>query len=271
MTPGCPTVLGGVDTLAVDLDGTALSSAGHMTMQTAAALNAAIRRGVSIIFVSARPLWSLRERTTGIHVQGPAVACGGAVMVDSRDRLLDRCPLSPSTVQSVLDAVAAAGASALCYRGDAVSAVGDSPVLRAELRITARHAPGAWTGGDADKVVVFAACDDPVVSAVTRLPGTFTARSHGSYLEVTATGADKGRGLDRLLHRLHLHWDRLAAVGDGDNDVPMLRLARHAFAVANATEQARLAADVVVPSNDDGGVADVIARLLATRGGAEAQ
>jgi hydroxymethylpyrimidine pyrophosphatase-like HAD family hydrolase len=56
------------------------------------------------------------------------------------------------------------------------------------------------------------------------------------------------------------------AVGDNANDVGMLQWARVGVAVANAVRPALDAADAVVASNDDDGVADAVeAYVLADR------
>lgn len=251
-----------VDTLAVDLDGTALDSRGVMAAATAAALNRAADRGVRIVFVSARPLWSLRDRTSALAVPGAAVACGGAVVADERDRVLRRRGLDEATLAAVTAAVAGSDMSALCYSDDTAFRVGDSALLREEIGVTVRGEPGPWTGGRADKVLVFADEGSRAAVAVDQVQGVVTTLSHPGLLEVTAAGVDKGSGVRTVLAHLGTGPERLAAVGDGNNDVPMLRLAARGFAVANGSERARGAADRVVGSNDETGVADVVAQLL---------
>ena len=54
----------------------------------------------------------------------------------------------------------------------------------------------------------------------------------------------------------------MVAIGDMPNDIPMLQWAGRSYAVANAHEAAKAAADQVVASNDDDAVAAVIEALL---------
>ena len=58
-------------------------------------------------------------------------------------------------------------------------------------------------------------------------------------LELTARGADKGTALLFLAGRLGLKASGLCAVGDHQNDLPMLRAARYAFAPENAAAEVR--------------------------------
>ncbi|WP_327433173.1 HAD hydrolase family protein [Streptomyces sp. NBC_01236] len=87
-------------------------------------------------------------------------------------------------------------------------------------------------------------------------------RSTGAFLELSAPGVDKGEALRRLARQRGLPPENTAAVGDMPNDIPMLRAAGLAAAVANAHEDTLRAADIVLPSNDDEGVAALIRLVL---------
>lgn len=77
---------------------------------------------------------------------------------------------------------------------------------------------------------------------------------------------DKGAALDALLAELGLDDGALACVGDDTPDVPMLRRAALAVAVADAHADARAVAHWVTPSpGGHGAVRDVCDLLLATR------
>jgi hydroxymethylpyrimidine pyrophosphatase-like HAD family hydrolase len=84
----------------------------------------------------------------------------------------------------------------------------------------------------------------------------------GGMLEVLPLGASKGASVAWLLQRLGVSPGRCMALGDGENDVEMLRLAGLGVAVGNAGPAARAAADVVVGSNDEDGVAQAIERFV---------
>lgn len=99
---------------------------------------------------------------------------------------------------------------------------------------------------------------DLTVSLTSALPGM---------TEVLPPGASKADGLLRYLGELDLPPDAVLAVGDAENDVEMLLLAGIGAAVANAGASATRAADVIVPSNSEGGVADAIEKfVLSPRG-----
>lgn len=50
------------------------------------------------------------------------------------------------------------------------------------------------------------------------------------------------------------------AIGDGENDIEMLKLANLGVALSNGSEKTKAIADMVGLSNDEDGVADAIYR-----------
>ena len=88
---------------------------------------------------------------------------------------------------------------------------------------------------------------------------TYSARQ---LLEISHRDAGKESGAAFLMEYLGLKSEELAAFGDGDNDSGLLKYAGLGFAVANASSGCRAAADQIVASNDDNGVAQGIRKIL---------
>ena len=83
-----------------------------------------------------------------------------------------------------------------------------------------------------------------------------------SSLECSAAGVNKGSGLERLCRLLDIPVKSCIAVGDADNDIPMLRAAGLGIAMGNAPNHVKTAADRIVPDLDHGGCAEAIMALL---------
>jgi Cof subfamily protein (haloacid dehalogenase superfamily) len=81
-------------------------------------------------------------------------------------------------------------------------------------------------------------------------------------LLVRAAGIDKGTGIEWLARHYGLSLDEVVAVGDWMNDVPMLERAGLSFAMAQAPDEVKQAADVVLDSDDQSGgaIAEVARR-----------
>lgn len=80
-------------------------------------------------------------------------------------------------------------------------------------------------------------------------------RSHDRFGEASSPTASKGTALAALAQHLGIERDHVAAIGDRQNDAPMLKWAGLGLAMGNADEYARSAADHVLPSFDDDGAA----------------
>ena len=78
------------------------------------------------------------------------------------------------------------------------------------------------------------------------------------YMEVMNKGISKGKTLKKLLDILHLDESNLMAFGDGQNDLEMLETAGLSVCMANGDPICQRAADFVTRSNDEDGIAYAI-------------
>jgi hypothetical protein len=84
----------------------------------------------------------------------------------------------------------------------------------------------------------------------------------GSQTDFMVKGVDKATGVKALLESLGGGSPLAFAVGDTASDLPVLKLARVAFAPANADEEVRRSGVEVVSGNCQRGLAQVVARVL---------
>ena len=94
--------------------------------------------------------------------------------------------------------------------------------------------------------------------------GVHMSRSHQYLVEGTAPEANKGRGLLWLTERLGIDPERVLAIGDNENDIPMLRIAGKAVCMGQATAVVRAEADWIAPTLDEDGAAVALERYLLT-------
>ena len=81
-------------------------------------------------------------------------------------------------------------------------------------------------------------------------------------LEITGKGVDKGRMALELARRYGISPEHLYCVGDQNNDRPLLRVAKQAFAPANAIEELKNDPAVTTVCHClDGAIADVVELL----------
>jgi hypothetical protein len=109
------------------------------------------------------------------------------------------------------------------------------------------------------------------VEAQALLAGLATAvRSQPYYLDVTHLEANKGRAVRAICRRLGVDPQRLAVIGDMENDVSMFVEAGFAIAMGQASEAVCAAAAAVTGPNTEDGFAEAVRRYVLPRAAAGA-
>ena len=106
---------------------------------------------------------------------------------------------------------------------------------------------------------------DVLVAAVRHVVRGRAEVTHSGFgiVEISAPGVDKARGLRVACERHGIALAQTIAFGDMPNDIPMLVMAGHGVAVANAHADVRSIANEITASNEEDGVAIVLERLFA--------
>jgi Cof subfamily protein (haloacid dehalogenase superfamily) len=105
---------------------------------------------------------------------------------------------------------------------------------------------------------------------IERIPGVEVTSSWINNIEIMPSGVHKGAALAMLAQRLHIDASQVMAIGDNDNDIPMLSWAGYGVAMGNATLGARTAAEFETDDNQNAGVAKAIRRFALTDHGSHA-
>jgi hydroxymethylpyrimidine pyrophosphatase-like HAD family hydrolase len=99
--------------------------------------------------------------------------------------------------------------------------------------------------------------------AATGLADVTYAIGWTAWMDIAPDGVTKASALEDLRRRLVVDATRTVAVGDGSNDVQMLRWAARGVAMGHAAEAVRAAADEVTGTIDQSGAVPVLRSLLA--------
>lgn len=94
------------------------------------------------------------------------------------------------------------------------------------------------------------------------MPDLSIAMSKPFFLEAAQHGIDKAASLKLLAEKLNIDQSEIIAVGNAGNDLTMIEYAGLGVWVDNVTPELRDRADVIVASNNDNGVAEVVQRYI---------
>lgn len=261
-----------IDLIAVDLDGTLLNSRHQLTARTVDALRQAAARGVHVVLATGKTRYSALDAIRQLDLQTPGVFLQGLIVANADGSVRRQLTLEAATVVALADFARAHGISTVAYSGDNIFT---ERRTHHTDKLIAYHEPTPQeVTSYADILAEYPVAKMLLIDEVERIGGyrDAVARQLGDrvtlvqaladMLEVLPPGASKGAGLRSVLEDLGVDPAHVMAIGDGENDVEMLRLAGLGVAVGNAMPQAKAAADVVVASNDEDGVAEAVERFV---------
>jgi hydroxymethylpyrimidine pyrophosphatase-like HAD family hydrolase len=110
-----------------------------------------------------------------------------------------------------------------------------------------------------------------VLETIRDLGLTLQAVYNRDSIMVLPAGHDKGSGLRTALRRLGIGKENVVAIGDAENDLPLLEASGWGVAVANATTGLKEKAAQVTEGGCGAGVVEIIDQILAEDGGREAE
>ena len=79
--------------------------------------------------------------------------------------------------------------------------------------------------------------------------------------EISAKGISKGKSIKRLAKLLDISHNNIIAVGDGINDIDMIKSASVGIAVGNACAELKAVADMITDDIEDGGILKAFEKL----------
>jgi Cof subfamily protein (haloacid dehalogenase superfamily) len=271
------------DAILLDVDGTLVDDGGHIHPRTRAALHEAHVRGVVVMVATGRSESGVAPVIEELGIDNPVLVYNGSGLWDPKtDKLLEERVLSNRTVERTL---------ALCERANYLPVVmkhglkaspqPPTPALeRALSRLTALE-PRAFADLPREyliRITLFserhtdsAEFEREVASAIdlpaylTHFPLAHLADHRASALQVVdvhAPSRGKGEGVRMLFERYGIPRERVVAVGDATNDVPMFEAAGLAVAMECSMPEARAAAKRVIGDCNGGAIGELVEELF---------
>jgi hydroxymethylpyrimidine pyrophosphatase-like HAD family hydrolase len=90
----------------------------------------------------------------------------------------------------------------------------------------------------------------------------YVTRSNPEFVEMLSPLVDKGVALREVAAHYGIPMDRVAAIGDSYNDLPLLRVAALRIAMGSAPPELKAEANAVVGDVEHDGVAEAIDRFV---------
>jgi len=259
--------------IALDLDGTLLSSQQEVSARTVSALKAARARGIKLVLCTGRPPRYTRAIAAQLGLDEVVVTYNGASIHNFRtDSAVHLHQLDAATAACAIRQLRAAYPDTLSGLETSHGWYMDTKMYEGRKAILQqRGLPLPDNHGDTLEFVA-----QGVIKILFRHPSlgvrdlaaaldgldVYATWSSDTLLEVQHRCVNKRAALEHLTGNLGIDTQEVAAFGDQNNDEQMLAWAGCGVAMGNAAPEALAAADRVTRSNNEDGVAEVIETWL---------
>lgn len=271
--------------LAIDLDGTLLTSGREIPDENLRAVQAAGQKGVVLALVTGRRFPSVRRYVELLGSSIFVVANSGALIRRGLEGPILRRSLLPlASALRVLDLAEEEGMEPVIHDGpDAEGHL----VLRTSARnlssmgryLHQTNPPPTWVSTlrmeRAPVQIGFTGCVSEIRGFETALASGLSSSGHRAslarteypdedlaLLDVLGVDATKSKALEFLASLLRIDRESTMAIGDNWNDLEMLETAGLGVIMANADPELRRRGFAETGTNDENGVAQAIARYL---------
>lgn len=264
--------------LYLDLDDTLLNSEKRVSPENAAAVRGALRAGHQVVLTTGRPLAATLPLAEELGLLRPdcfVISFNGALIYDcgaGKPLVMETLPLA--LTRELWNLAKARGIHCQGYsRSDTLVCADDEEVRFYAGRIHVTYRVDASLPDSLrEETVKLLFIDLKDHAKLEAFRDEAAARCGGAlslffsnrwFLECVRAGVSKGDAVRRLAALLGVPIERTIAVGDQENDLPMIRAAGIGCAMANATDALKAEADYVTERDaDHSGVAEIIKKFL---------
>ncbi|WP_070119806.1 Cof-type HAD-IIB family hydrolase [Bacillus marinisedimentorum] len=264
--------------IAVDLDGTLLTTEKTITDRTKQALHEAAAAGHHVVIATGRPVRASMPYYKELGLSTPMVNFNGAFVHHPGDKNwgIYHTPLQLKTARHIIES-----ANDFDAKNILAEVVDDVYLHKYDKEFHAVFSMGnpKVTTGDLLKYLA----DDPTSILIhphdhnvdeirehldTRHAEVIEHRKWGApwhVIEIVRKGLNKAVGLKRIADHFNVPKDRIIAFGDEDNDLEMIEYAGHGVAMGNAIDALKNIANSVTAHNDEDGVALMLEEKLGIK------
>lgn len=266
---------------AMDLDGTSLDSNSILQEKTINALKKLDENGIKFVFTSGRATPSVRYLMESTGIDNPLVTNNGALAFINKENLIYQNPLKYEEVEELINFSQENKLFFQFYDLDTYYSNRMCPERFNHLEKDSTYGMNYQVNfsfstrplkelklrkNSAFKFQIFLYKNDSnklstILGKVSEM-GLYATTSSYGMIEIMQKNVNKFNGLSEISYLLGISKEEMAAIGDQDNDIPMLENVGISFAMGNAIDKVKEISDFVVSTNDEFGLVDAINIVL---------
>lgn len=253
--------------IAIDSDGTLRHSDGSISDRTKKIVQKLVRKGNIITICTARPRYHTLKISEEIGINRFLISSNGTEVYDNlNNKIIYSAYLSPKYCKKIYLDVENIGIRAIFVCDNIEYATGfirnDSQILLNENNIDNMFAKNIKQimiiGKNKEKIKKY---KNKVKKYNLNIIDTSNDAKEEIWFSIISNKASKGIALKKLAEHLSIPMCKTVAIGNDNNDLSMIQVARVGVAVENATDELKKEANYITDSNDDDGVAKYLEKL----------
>jgi len=258
--------------VAIDLDGTLLNTSHQLSERNARAVQKLIEKGLEVVLATGKTRAAAESLIARFNLKSPGIYNQGLVVYNADGTVRHQQTLDTSVVRRIITFAEDRGYRVALYSGTRIlcrpdfdkehfmefgepepEVTGPLVNLLNEISVNKIAIHGTQRKVNALRWQLEAQYDGDVSILQAHIP---------TEIEVLPLGANKGKTLFMLAKELKIKPENILAMGDGDNDEEMIRMAGIGVAMENASEKVKAVAQYITASNDDDGVAQALEKYF---------
>ena len=260
--------------IVLDMDDTLLNDDHIISEENKEMIFKAQEMGIYVVLASGRPTSAMTAYAKELkmdHYNSYMISFNGSTVTDLKeDKVLFEHALTKEQIHSLYDFSQQNNTHIITYLGEQIISERHSEYIDIESTITGLELliVPSFKEAVTTSAVKCLLLEEPSylksVEAVLKnaMPDLSVCMSKPFFLEAAPNGIDKGAAIQVLAEKLNIHQSEIIAVGNAGNDLTMVQYAGLGVWVDNVDSELREFGDVIVASNNDHGVAEVIRRYI---------
>ncbi|WP_291149824.1 Cof-type HAD-IIB family hydrolase [Flavobacterium sp. UBA7680] len=260
--------------LVLDMDDTLLTDDHKISDLNKKVLLEAQAKGVYVVLASGRPTSAMIAYAKELELDlndSYMISFNGAIISQVKDDLvLFEQKLTVEQIHALYDYSVKMKTHIITYLDDEIISETDSEYIEIEKDITgmAHRKVSSFKDYVDRPAVKCILLENPAYlkevekDLLVAMPHLSVSMSKPFFLEAAQNGIDKATSLKQLADRLGIHQSEIIAVGNAGNDLTMIEYAGLGVWVDNVTPELRDKANLIVSSNNNDGVAEVVQKYI---------
>lgn len=246
----------------LDIDGTLVSFKTHAVPETTRqALHELRRRGIKLFIATGRPLAQI-DNLEGLVFDG-YITLNGAYCLRGDGTVISRSPIPRDNIEALIHYQQQRPFPCICVSEHDISINYVNEAVDELSRLVAVPPPPVKSLEEAARqdilqlsIYVDHRQEEELMTGV--LTGCESSRWNPLFTDLNRKGVDKAHGIDLILNHYGFSLGESMAIGDGGNDIAMLRHAGVGIAMGNAMEHVKEHADYVTGHIDEEGLPNAL-------------